>query len=94
MDLDLVPEAICLLDKSTLSIQSANSKFCTAIAPISRFKGLAFMENFVSKEDHTRFRIGIDRALGLKVLFNLCSPLLFVVFLYQDRLNRLCDIYN
>jgi hypothetical protein len=65
--MDLVPEAICLIDKATLSVQSANSKFCKTVAPITRFKGIDFLENFISKEDHDRFRVGIDRVLDLKV---------------------------
>ncbi len=68
MNFDLIPEAICFIDKATLSVQSANSKFSKTVAPINRFKGLDFLVNFVSKEDHARFRVGIDRVLELKVI--------------------------
>jgi hypothetical protein len=69
MNFDLVPEAICFIDKATLSMQHANSKFCKTVAPINKFKGLDFLENFVSKEDHARFHVGIERVLELEVLF-------------------------
>ncbi len=82
--MDLVPEAICLVDKATLSVQSANSKFCRAIAPITRFKGLDFLENFVTKEDHERFRVGIDRVLELKVLFANHQHQFFSLFSIQQ----------
>ena len=78
---DLVPEAICLIDRATLSVQAANSKFSRAIAPISRFKGLDFLENFVTKEDHERFHVGIKRVLELTVPFTrYCSC--FLIFFY------------
>jgi hypothetical protein len=86
--MDLVAEAICFVDKATLSVQSANSKFCRAIAPISRFKGLDFLENFVSKEDHERFRVGIARVLELKVLFTLfASVFVFLKPYFQETRN-------
>jgi hypothetical protein len=86
--LDSVPEAICLIDQATLSIQSANSKFCRAIAPICRFKGLAFLENFVSKEDHARFRGGINRVLELKVVvFNVSALLLYWILCIRVYVN-------
>ena len=65
--MDLVPEAICLIDRTDLSIQSANSKFCSTVASLSKFRGLKFLENFISKEDQSRFGVAIDRLIELQV---------------------------
>ena len=61
MDFNLVPEAVCIVDKVDLSIKRANSKFSCTIAPLSKFKGLNFLENFIGKEEHSRFQVAVTR---------------------------------
>lgn len=64
---DIIPEAICLLDVSTCSLQYANAKFCSTVADSSKFKGLPFLENFISREDHSRFEVAIKLVASLRV---------------------------
>jgi hypothetical protein len=58
---DLVPEAICIVNKDTLAIMHANSMFSSTIAPLSKFKGLNFLEDFVAKEEHSRFQLALNQ---------------------------------
>ena len=59
MNFNLVPEAVCIIDKADLSIKEANCKFSCTIAPITKFKGLNFLENFIRKEEHSRFQVAL-----------------------------------
>ena len=61
MDFNLVPEAVCIIDKTNFLITEANSKFSCAIAPLSTFRGLNFLENFIGKEDQIRFKVAISK---------------------------------
>jgi hypothetical protein len=66
--LDLVPEAICLIDRDDFTIQHANSRFCCTVAPLSKFRGLDFLQNFISKEDQSRFQEVLRQVIGSQVL--------------------------
>ena len=66
-DFNLLPEAVCIIDNLDLSMKAANLKFSCTIAPISKFKGLNFLENFIGKEEHSRFQVALAR---VQVAFN------------------------
>jgi hypothetical protein len=65
---DLLPETVCVLEKGSYCIQDANARFSAIIAPLSKFKGLNFLENFIAKEEHARFEVALNRVQVAQII--------------------------
>lgn len=59
LDLDDFPDAVCILDPNTYTVQDTNRRFLHNISSIAT--GLPFVDNFIGKEDQTRFRVALEQ---------------------------------
>ena len=53
INIDDLPDAVCILDAETLSVKLSNRRFRQSISSIAT--GLPFLDNFIGKEDSARF---------------------------------------
>jgi PAS domain S-box-containing protein len=60
--LELVPEAVAVLDAKTGKILRGNKRFCRSICNVAASDSLPFVENFIGTEDRERFEVAIGRA--------------------------------
>ena len=56
--MDDLPDAVCVLNSDN-TVKSANHRFVHCVSSIAL--GLPFLDNFIGKEDHERFRSAIQK---------------------------------
>ncbi|KAG5188484.1 hypothetical protein JKP88DRAFT_243475 [Tribonema minus] len=59
---DLVPECVVILDGDTGIVLDANARFAAHVAPLSRVKGMSFVQNFINPDEATRFNVALAEA--------------------------------
>jgi hypothetical protein len=62
LDLDDLPDAVCVLDPKSSAVQDTNRRFLHNISSIAT--GIPFIDNFIGKEDQARFASAIKNLVG------------------------------
>jgi hypothetical protein len=64
LKIDFLPDAVCTIEPENLKVQTFNKRFKCSVSSIA--SGLPFLDNFIGKEDHARFRVAISKVCASK----------------------------